>query len=127
MEKNSGKKNGNENRELLLKLKKEFYGDEMEIQLSEHGEFTQGVYFDGTRPYRMINRFGAGIVSCLNIYTCRASDDDPLGDPVTIAPLEVPIIVNFAGTFISEKPLPLGTEDHHEKEIYDYSYEDWSY
>lgn len=104
----------------LNDIKEDFGGEDMTIQLTNSEEELEGVYFDGDRLEEMKKYCKEDIAKGkLYVYQCRASDYDPMGAPVTVAPLGKPIIVNFAGSFVTDKKI---AELDDETDIEDYSY-----
>ena len=106
---------------LMEALVKDNMSEEMTITLDNPKREIKGLYFDGERPSTITDRHGNDAKMLVNMYECRASDDDPMGAPVTIAPKDKHIVVNFAGTFVTVTPIQNMKDD--EKEIVDYSYE----
>lgn len=106
---------------LMDSLAKEPLSEEMTIELGNPKREIKGLYFDGIRPYKIQEKYGDDVKALLNMYQCRASDEDPMGAPVSIASKDKQIVVNFAGTFLTIVPIQKLEND--EVEIVDYSYE----
>lgn len=106
---------------IMSKLSDDNMAEPLVISLKDGNVEYHGIYFDGYRPQKVFEEYGEDIKNVLHVYKCRASDEDPMGVPVSIAPLENSIVVNFAGTFLCENEIPLNGK---ETEIWDLNY-DW--
>lgn len=105
---------------IMGELSEDDMAQQMTLQLEEDGKEYTGIYFDGYRPQRLFAKYGEDIKNVLHVYKCRASDDDPMGPPATIAPHDKSIVVNFAGTFLCEEEIPCGEG---EMKLFDYNYD----
>lgn len=102
---------------LYEKIAEQNCADTMAIRVVYQKTFIKGVYFDGVRPDKI--KQIKEIADNMYCYECRASDNDPNGVPVTILPLQKIVLVNFAGTFVTDDLIPKLDK---EKKIADYTY-----
>lgn len=92
------------NERLYTELAQKYGAETLEVRMPYQKKFIRGVYFDGVRPFKI--KSNMDIPCTLNLYECRAADDDPCGPPVSIAPLNQSVMVNFAGTFVTAELIP---------------------
>lgn len=83
-------------------LKEKNYEDVLEIRVKYQRQTNEVEYFDGAR----INP--ESVPEGKHLYWTRHSDNGDMAHPVTISPK--PIIVNFCGCIVSDKPLNVADE-----------------